>query len=203
MRLEDLLIRYLPRGGSLLDARSELSSSPLSFSVDAGIRIVADGPADLVLGDAAATAAPPSAGTAWTVLVSAPAPDEVPIPDILAWASASSAQLVDIAAIQSPRCTAAVVAHADEALIPVRQAAPDRAGDTAAWKRLAGELVGEQFRNAALAEAAARAADAAEAERRKAAEARSRLRSLRKRLGEDHPKSASARLRARLPRRGR
>lgn len=186
MRLEDLLIRYLPGGGSIGDLRPAADRGQLSFSADAGISMLLDGDiggADLVI---AAPEQLPELQPAvrWTVVVAGTGAADAPLPDALAWASSVSGQLVETSAVLSPRCVALVVAHADDPLLPESAGSVQEPDSPASWKRVAGELVAERFRNTVLTEEADLARDAAQVERDKGAEARRRARKLRRRLDE-------------------
>lgn len=186
MRLEDLLIRYLPHGGSIVDLRPAADRGQLSFSADAGISVLPD---EDISGANLLIAAPEQLpelrpAAQWTVAVAGTAAADAPLPDVLAWASSVSGQLVETSAVLSPRGVALVVAHTGDPVLPEAVGSASEPASPAAWKRLAGELVAERFRNTVLTEEADRARDAAQVERDKGAEARRRARKLRRRLDE-------------------
>ena len=187
MRLEDVIVRLLPEGGLIHDRRPEEIRGQLSFSVDTHITIQAGGdPADAQSAVLVITTPEqlqersPVGG--WTVVTDFAPTTQSPLPDVLAWASQVGGQLADATAVLSPRCTALVVAHAETATAPIQPAEPGTTGDDATWKRLAGELIAERFRNSVLAEQNDRLSDALEKEKAQTSAVRQRVRRLRSRL---------------------
>jgi len=203
MRLEDLIVRYLPDGGTVLDARPDYARGQLSFSAGASMTVTDDAvAADLVL-IAPDQLALTSADARFTAVLAVTPPGDAPVADVLDWAGTHSGQLVEAAGLLAPRCVALVVEHTADALLPTQPGVPADPADPATWRRLAGELVAERLRCTVLAEELDRARDAAQAEKLRADESRRKLRELRQRQRAAAGPSAQSGLAARVARLGR
>lgn len=151
MRIEDVLHRYLPAGGRVVDRRPEAQRGPMSFAAEAAIEVQYDVAPDaaITVTDAADLEPQPVSRPLTLVTVAAPATELGPLPDVLAWASDQGGQVVEITRLLAPSVTAVVVRHEGPAEVP---AVPGRAepipATEATWKRLAGELLYERHRAA-------------------------------------------------------
>lgn len=183
MRLEDLVLRYLPDGGAVADIRPTERRGPgMSLSSASGVTLV-DSTADAATIVLEADQLPladesRSAGSVIVLL-----PDETLVPDMLAWATSSRSQVMEVTQLLSPPAVCVVVTRHQPARVPTVPGSAGLDADDDTWRRLAGELVYERFRNSRLQ---ARVDDA-ESRARKAEAAHDRVRKRLRRLQRDDP----------------
>lgn len=154
MRIEDVISRYLPSGGTVSDQRPERQRGRMSFAADAGVEVTAGSPGDdgaqmVVVDGGDLAAVRPDGGGVTVVTLAAGDDGDGPLPDVLAWAGDRGGQVVEITRLLAPNVTAVVVRHGGVAEVPAVPGRPEPIpADDATWRRLAGELLYERHRAA-------------------------------------------------------
>lgn len=152
MRIEDVIVRYLPAGGQVLDRRPEPQRGRMSFAATAAIEVGQDaaaGSGALVVTTGEDLDGERVTDRGVTLVTVGGKGDDGPVPDVLAWAGDQDAQVVEITRLLAPPVTAVVVRHDS---VPEVPAVPGRAepipATDATWRRLCGELLFERHRAA-------------------------------------------------------